>query len=585
MARQNSTPEQWRREKEALESALRHKEKELYSIQRIGKALSSTLQLDELLTLIMQEITSLMNADRSTLYIVDHERGEIWSKIAQKAEVKEIRLPLGKGISGYVAQTGETINIPDAYQDERFDPSVDRKTGYRTRSILCMPIWSPISEGDRREIIGVIQVLNKKNGAFTAEDESLLEAIAGEVAISIANARLYHRLERKLEEIDLLYEFEQMLSTVFDLREVYARMLRKTVDHLQAGWVLAFLPQESNYLFLGADARGNTYFESARSVSLGIIHFAEQPGREELIRLWPELQQYFRITADVDFGDVPILYTAVEGEEGQQGLLLAVDVREGRMLHYEDERKILDLIAQKLARARELHQLRENLLKQERLSAIGQMMSTIVHDLRSPINTVYGFVDLLEDAQATPEERAEYGQIIREEIKSIMTMITEILDFAKGKTSILPRKISVRDILKRFQPRLEQMCQRSGTELVLDIQDESPLLHADAEKLGRVFYNITKNALEAMGEGGRFHFRVFREDGQVVFQFTDNGPGIPRELQDRLFESFVSGKESGTGLGLAIVKKIVEEHHGEVELESREGQGATFRIRLPVHES
>lgn len=102
-----------------LEKALRGRERELYSIQRIGKALSSTLHLDELLNLIMQEITTLMDADRSSLFLVDHERKQIWSKIALKAEVKEIRLPLGKGISGHVAAAGETINIPDAYKDSR----------------------------------------------------------------------------------------------------------------------------------------------------------------------------------------------------------------------------------------------------------------------------------------------------------------------------------------------------------------------------------------------------------------------------------------------------------------------------------
>ncbi|HFB67979.1 MAG TPA: GAF domain-containing protein, partial [Calditrichae bacterium] len=183
-----------------LQQALAQKEKEIYSIQRIGRALSSTLRLDELLKLIMQEITVLMDADRSTLFLVDKKRGEIWSKIALKAEVKEIRLPIGKGISGYVAQTGETINIPDAYNDPRFDPSTDKRTGYRTRSILCMPVWEPMSGGKEREIMGVIQVLNKREGHFTEEDEALLETLASQVAISIANARLYQQLEKKYRE-------------------------------------------------------------------------------------------------------------------------------------------------------------------------------------------------------------------------------------------------------------------------------------------------------------------------------------------------------------------------------------------------
>ncbi len=103
-----------------LQARLQQKERELFSIQKIGQALSSTLHLDDLLGVIMKEITHLMDADRSTLYLVDRKKNEIWSKIALKAEVKEIRQKIGVGISGYVAASGEKINIPDAYQDSRF---------------------------------------------------------------------------------------------------------------------------------------------------------------------------------------------------------------------------------------------------------------------------------------------------------------------------------------------------------------------------------------------------------------------------------------------------------------------------------
>ena len=162
-------------------------------------------------------------------------------------------------------------------------------------------------------------------------------------------------------------------------------------------------------------------------------------------------------------------------------------------------------------------------------------------------------------------------------------MITEVLDFAKGKTSILPRKTGVKNVVNRFRPRLEQMCQKTGTNLNINI-GSNQVIYADEDKLTRVFYNISKNALEAMGNGGDFEFIVSEQNNTVIFRFSDNGPGIPREIQDRLFDSFVtSGKESGTGLGLAIVKKIIEEHHGEIEIDSLEGQGATFQIKLPVY--
>jgi signal transduction histidine kinase len=567
-----------------LGALLRQKERELSSIQGIGEALSSALNLDKLLKLIIPEISGLMVAERSTLFIVDHERKEIWSKIAQKAEIKEIRQQLGKGISGHVASTGETINIPDAYRDTRFDPTTDRKTGYLTRSILCMPVWEPSATGDPQKIIAVIQVLNKKEGVFTREDEALLGAIASQVSISISNAYLYQRLEKKFREIDLLYGLEQLLSAEYALPAMLEKILINTVEHLRAQWVLAFFPGDGQYFFVSVNDRKEMRLEKQNSISLGWMNFVQNPSPALLTEYCEECKRYFNITQDFDPPNIPVLLTPILMNEENPGVLLAVNVLAEEGQDYEDERKVLELVAQKISRAHELYSLRESLLKQERLSAIGQLMSTIVHDIRAPVNTIYGFVDLMEDKNATGQERGEYAEIIRDEIQTAMNMITEVLDFAKGKTSILPRKSSVKNVLKRFKPRIEQMCQQWKTDLLFDVKSNQ-LIYVDEDKLSRVFFNISKNALEAMGEGGKFIFRVTDEGGKVVFRLSDKGPGIPREIQDRLFDSFVtSGKESGTGLGLAIVKKIVDEHRGEIEIESREGEGATFCIKLPVYQ-
>src|SRR6266545_8336505 len=140
----------------ALRTQLRAEHKKLALVQEIGQALSSALDLDGLLALIMEKITILMEADRSTLYLFSEDGSELWSKVAQGGEVLEIRLRVGEGIAGWVARSGETVNIPDAYSDRRFYPAVDLRSGYRTRSILCMPMEA---RGGQR--IGVIQVLNK----------------------------------------------------------------------------------------------------------------------------------------------------------------------------------------------------------------------------------------------------------------------------------------------------------------------------------------------------------------------------------------------------------------------------------------
>lgn len=173
------------------------------------RLINSTLNLDELLKIIVEVINRNLNADRTTLFLVDKEKGEIWSKVLLGDESLFIRQAIGKGISGHVAKTGEIINIPDAYQDARFNPEVDKKSGYRTRSILCAPVLDKSGE-----IIGVIQTLNKEQGEFNTYDIRFLQALAVHIAVAIENARLYQEaLERKkLEnEISLAGEINKYL--------------------------------------------------------------------------------------------------------------------------------------------------------------------------------------------------------------------------------------------------------------------------------------------------------------------------------------------------------------------------------------
>jgi len=166
----------------------------LTALLDVGKAMASERNLDRLLQLILSEVTKVMEADRSSLFLVDRERNELWSKIAQGLEVREIRIKIGMGISGYVAQTGKTVNIQDAYNDPRFNQETDRRTGYRTHSILCVPMLNKMNE-----VIGVLQVLNKRDGVFTREDEELLLALSSQGAVAIENAILYEDIQRLFE--------------------------------------------------------------------------------------------------------------------------------------------------------------------------------------------------------------------------------------------------------------------------------------------------------------------------------------------------------------------------------------------------
>ncbi|MEK7205822.1 MAG: GAF domain-containing protein, partial [candidate division NC10 bacterium] len=175
-------------------SALESRVEKLTGLLEVGKAMASERNLDRLLQLILGEVTKVMAADRSSLFLVDRERNELWSKIAQGLEVREIRVKIGLGIAGYVAQTGKIVNIQDAYADPRFNQETDLRTGYRTHTMLCVPMQNHLNE-----VIGVLQVLNKRDGEFTREDQELLLALSSQAAVAIENAILYEDIQKLFE--------------------------------------------------------------------------------------------------------------------------------------------------------------------------------------------------------------------------------------------------------------------------------------------------------------------------------------------------------------------------------------------------
>jgi HD-GYP domain-containing protein (c-di-GMP phosphodiesterase class II) len=168
--------------------------KKLTSILDVTKAMSAERDLDLLLPLILYEASKVVEADRCSLFVLDRERNELWSKVAQGSK-NEIRLPVGSGIAGQVAQTGEVINLPDAYADERFNRTFDTLSGYRTQSVLCVPMRDA-----NGEVTGVIQALNKLSGRpFDSEDEELLLALGAQAAGAIENALLHEEINRLFE--------------------------------------------------------------------------------------------------------------------------------------------------------------------------------------------------------------------------------------------------------------------------------------------------------------------------------------------------------------------------------------------------
>jgi adenylate cyclase len=182
------------------------------ALLKATSCLAHSLDLETTLHAVMAEARDLMKADRSTLFLLDRDNNELWSKVA-KADGKtivEIRLPANRGIAGYVASTGQTLNIPNAYEDPRFDPTTDQRTGYRTRNILCMPVYN--SGGT---LIGVTQLINKFQGSFTNSDEEFMRAFNIQAGIALENAQLFESvlLEKQYQKDILQSLSDAVIST------------------------------------------------------------------------------------------------------------------------------------------------------------------------------------------------------------------------------------------------------------------------------------------------------------------------------------------------------------------------------------
>jgi Signal transduction histidine kinase len=373
-----------------------------------SKIVNSAIDIDKLLGLILDVATRSINADRGTLYLVDRQTHELWSMVTQGDDVVEIRLPMGKGLAGYVGETGEVVNIADAYKDSRFNPEIDMKSGYKTHNVLCMPMRD--KEG---RIVGVFQFLNKLDGPFGPEDEGFIDALSVHAAIAIENARL----------------------------------------------------------------------------------------------------------------------------------------------------------------AREM-------VQSERLSAVGKMASTIIHDIKNPMGTLRMYAQVIK-RKTGDAESAHLADEMIQQVDRFVNMTQEILDFSRGISDIHLETVALGEVLEGVLAFIERDLNKRNISLVRGL-DYTGQCTMDVEKMVRVFYNLAGNAADAMKDGGSLTVHTFLCDGRLALEFTDTGCGIPDEIKAKIFEPFFThGKKHGTGLGLAIVMKIVDDHHGRVEVDSVVNKGTTIRILLP----
>ena len=231
---------------------------------------------------------------------------------------------------------------------------------------------------------------------------------------------------------------------------------------------------------------------------------------------------------------------------------------------------------------RELQETQDELIRAERLTVIGRMASSIVHDLKNPMTTIKGYASLLGRDDLAPEMRHRFSDIITRSVDTFVEMTQEILDYVRGGGPLRAAEIELDPFVHDLCDFVEPDCRKLGITIVRQL-NYGGRLRVDEAKMRRALYNIVSNAMDAMQGGGSLTVTTCSTNGAVGIELSDTGPGIPEEILDSLFEPFVTqGKTRGTGLGLAIAQKTINDHGGAISAQSVPGQGATFFIRLPL---
>lgn len=577
-----------------LEAELARERRVSAALREVGIALGTTLDLDDILELILDRVTELVEADRATLYLLDETSNELVSRFVVGQDVRSIRLKVGHGIAGTVAQTGRSFRIKDAYSDPRFERQWDQLTGYRTTSMLASPLKNHLGR-----TIGVIQVLNRKNGdGFTDQDEALLVALSTQAAVAIDNSRLFlsliqknkqlldikDQLERKVRDLELLFELERATAHAQSLEELVSATLERVARACGArGAALLLAEEESGDLVQYAldvvepekiERMGVKTGEGMLSAAM------REPGalRSASIADHPAFSP--RVDGSLPFLAERVLALPLEGERGSMGAI-ALFGEPGAQPFTDEDLSLLRMVSANVSTAVRLHRASRAREVGERLTTIGQLLSQVIHDFKTPMTVISGYVQLMSENDSA-EQRAEYANEILRQFDLLSSMQREVLEFARGESNLFVRRVFLKKFFADITRELSHEVDGRAIELEMDI-DTKIVARFDENRVARAIHNLARNGVEAMAErGGRLMIKAGAEDGELVIRVRDTGPGIPKEIEGRLFQSFVTaGKKGGTGLGLAIVKKIAEEHGGSVTVESTD-QGAEFALRLPL---
>jgi PAS domain S-box-containing protein len=532
-----------RRDKERLTNSLQQRVQELTVLYRIGKSVTGLMDQEKLLERIVEASVYITQAEEGFLLLHDSEQHELYLRAAKNLgehRAQSLRIPVDDTLAGQVVRTGKPVRLDQV----RAGAALKVKTDFLVRSILQVPL----TVGER--VIGVLAVDNRQSDRpFSENDEYLLATLADYAAIAIENARLYEQVKQSEQRYKDLFANAYDLIFMLD-RELKITSINKVGEQL-TGYTVEELTGQPIWSLCSP-----TSWQAAEPLLRELLQGRSvQPFELELIRRDQE-QVFLEVSAQVMLNG-----TGVKG---------------------------VHCIARNLTERRRLE---EQLIQSEKLSAIGQLVAGVAHELNNPLTSVSGYAQLLLRDKRLPEEPRQDIEQIHAQSERAAKIVQNLLIFAREHKPER-RMVAINEVLRSALTLQNYQLKVDNIGVALDLDPDLPATTADPHQLQQVFLNLITNARHAMidrGDRGTLTLRSSvapAPDGAqaIRIEVVDTGVGIPERNLQKIFNPFFTTKPvgQGTGLGLSICFGIVKEHDGQIWAESQVGVGTRVYVSLPI---
>ncbi len=590
---------------------------ELKALGEVGRAVSSTLDLETVLKTIVSRAVELSGTSSGLIYEFDEPTQEFHLRASYRMEeelVEVLRatpIRFGEGAAGQAAASRAPVQVADVLDEQQYGVarirSIVERLGYR--SFLAIPLLLE----DR--ILGSLNVHRREPGRFPPEVVNLLQTFASQSTLAIQNARLFREIEEKGRElehlsrnIEQLYRLSAAMQEPLSLKEELGGVLNaaRQVVGIDRLFVWALTAEEKSVRAVAAAGYKEEELKEMEGAQIplaeagaiykayregGTLNYGEHNPWPSELRLKPPASEW-KFMRTRSFAVIPML------ARGRRVGFLIANNKESRRSVAPRQVELLQTFASHAAVAVENARLfREIEDKSQQLEAASrhksEFLANMSHELRTPLNAVIGFSELLLERMfgEVNEKQTEYLQDILSSGQHLLSLINDILDLSKveaGRMELALAPFHLPVALENAVTLVKERAARHGIALNLDVDPRLGELVGDERKIRQVLLNLLSNAVKFTPEGGRISLKAVLTDGSVEISVSDTGIGIAPEDQKAIFEEFRQvgsdddRKREGTGLGLTLAKKFVELHGGKIWVESQVGKGSTFTFTLPV---